>query len=81
MVGYLVNPLTLPVARRREDSLASLAHRLAPTVVTALEHQTLPFPWLVERLAPPRGDHHPLFQVALAYESCLLYTSDAADEN
>ncbi|MDY7092876.1 MAG: amino acid adenylation domain-containing protein [Acidobacteriota bacterium] len=69
VVGYLVNPLAVPVEIGAEETLESLIQGLTPTITGALEHQDYPFPLLVQRLAPQRQRRHPIFQVAVAYES------------
>ncbi|WP_028467018.1 non-ribosomal peptide synthetase, partial [Nisaea denitrificans] len=69
LVGYFVNPVTLRLDVPDDMSGPDYFSRLRDTVLGALEHQSYPFPLLVERLQPERDtSRSPLFQVAFVYE-------------
>ena len=63
MVGYLVNPLVLRGAPGQAERFADLLAESRERVLGALAHADLPFPQLVERLAPDHdASRSPLFQ-------------------
>uniref|UniRef100_UPI001865FBD0 non-ribosomal peptide synthetase n=1 Tax=Nisaea nitritireducens TaxID=568392 RepID=UPI001865FBD0 len=69
LVGYFVNPVTLRLNVTDDLSAPDYLSALRDTVLGALEHQSYPFPLLVERLQPERDtSRSPLFQVAFVYE-------------
>jgi amino acid adenylation domain-containing protein len=69
VVGYFVNPIPLRADLSGEPSFRQLVRRSRAVVLEALEHASLPFPLLVERLAIARPlDRAPLFQAMFALE-------------
>ena len=68
LVGYLVNPLPLGADLAGSPSFLDLQDRVRETVVGALEHGELPFPWMAERLGGARDvARPPLFQAQLVF--------------
>jgi amino acid adenylation domain-containing protein len=67
MVGYFVNLVPLRVDLSGAPTFAELAGRVHHSVSAAVEHQSLPFVRLVERIQPRRDPSRaPVFQVAFA---------------
>jgi amino acid adenylation domain-containing protein len=62
IVGYFVNPLTVPVFDARDQEPAALLRTVGDTTVAALEHARVPFDELVRELRPDRS-RHPFFQM------------------
>ncbi len=75
LVGYLINPV---VIRATFDPSANLTGRqfltqTKQTIWAALDHQSYPFPVLVQDLKPQRDTAHtPLFQAMFSFESSQL---------
>lgn len=68
-VGYFVNPLTLRLRVRQDESFEGLLAQARRTVLDALAHASFPFPLLVERLNPARhASLSPIFQVMLTFQ-------------
>ena len=68
-VGYLVNPVILRAKFDGNPTFADFLATTRQTVIGALEHQDLPFSWLVQRLQPERDPgRSPLFQVMFAWQ-------------
>ncbi len=61
VVGYFVNPFTVPMPRVRELSDGALLDQAVGASVAALSHTAMPFDDLVRRLTPSR-ERHPFFQ-------------------
>ena len=68
MVGFFVNTLVMRLRPIAETSLESYLGQVRQTVMSALEHQDIPFEKLVDELQPQRDmSHSPLFQVMFVY--------------
>ncbi|MFI6323038.1 amino acid adenylation domain-containing protein [Nonomuraea sp. NPDC050556] len=67
LVGYRVNPLPIRVGVSSREPFAAFAGKVQEAMAAALAHQDLPFPVLVQELAPPRdASRTPVFQVFFA---------------
>ena len=70
LIGFFVNTLALRIDVDAEPSGINLLSRVRQTVLSAQEHQDLPFEQVVEIVQPPRRmDHTPLFQVMFAWQN------------
>ncbi|WP_084495105.1 amino acid adenylation domain-containing protein [Nocardia shimofusensis] len=70
LVGMFVNTLVLRTPVEAGEPFTGLLHRTRDTDLRAFEHADVPFERVVEELNPDRsGSHHPLFQVALAFQN------------
>ncbi|MCA1006192.1 non-ribosomal peptide synthase/polyketide synthase [Rhodococcus hoagii] len=76
VVGMFVNTLVLRTEVDGGRSFADLLAQVRSTDLAAFEHADLPFERLVEILDPARSQaRHPLFQVALAFQSGIAQQS------
>jgi non-ribosomal peptide synthetase component F len=70
MVGFFVNQLVLRSRVRDEEDVSALIARSRATILTALEHQELPFDRLVAELLPERDrSAMPFFQLKLILQN------------
>ncbi len=70
LVGFFVNTLPLRIDLSGDPDVASLLARTHATVLTAQDHQDVPFEQIVERVNPPRRmEHAPLFQAMFDWQS------------
>ncbi|RCH64527.1 amino acid adenylation domain-containing protein [Streptomyces sp. SDr-06] len=70
LIGFFVNTVALRVDLSGEPTVAELVRRADAAVLSALQHQDLPFEQVVEAVNPPRNlGHTPLFQAMLAWQT------------
>jgi amino acid adenylation domain-containing protein len=68
LVGFLTNTVVLRTRIDPDAAFADAVKTARATVLSALDHQELPFERLVEEFAPERTlTHHPLFQVMFGF--------------
>ncbi|MGH9823727.1 MAG: non-ribosomal peptide synthetase, partial [Blastocatellia bacterium] len=79
LVGYLVNPLVMRGRFEEKITVSDLLHQTGQMVLAAFEHESYPFPLIVQRLHrewdPSRS---PVFQVFFAFQNAAMLESDAA---
>lgn len=69
LIGYFVNPVILRADFRGDPTFLQLLTQVHQTILDVFEHDTYPFPLLVERFRPTRElSHSPLFQVMFAWQ-------------
>ncbi|WP_419678089.1 amino acid adenylation domain-containing protein [Mycobacterium avium] len=70
LVGFFVNRLVLRVELAGDPTVAEVLAQVRSRILAAYEHQDVPFDVVVDRLNPARSmAHHPLVQVALAWQN------------
>lgn len=68
-IGYYVNPVVLRTSVSDDVSFPQLLQRVRKVVLGALEHQSFPFPLLVEKLQPARDpSRSPIFQIEFVWD-------------
>ncbi len=69
IIGYFINPIVLRADLSGEPTFRQFLGRARQTVLEGLQHQDLPFPALVERIAPARDpSRSPLYQVFFVWD-------------
>lgn len=69
-LGFFVNNLVLATPINTEQSFTALLRDNKQRILSAFEHDDLPFELLVEVMQPQRsGNYNPLFQIAFALQS------------
>jgi amino acid adenylation domain-containing protein len=67
LIGFFVNTVVLRLDLSDNPSFDTLLNRSRTTLLSAWEHQHVPFEALVDRLQPVRSlSHNPLFQIMLS---------------
>ncbi|MQY25998.1 non-ribosomal peptide synthetase [Nocardia aurantia] len=79
LVGFFVNTWVLRTAIVPEAPFTEILGQVRARALAAYENQDIPFELLVELLNPVRSAaHHPLFQIALAFQNNALPALDLA---
>jgi amino acid adenylation domain-containing protein len=69
VVGYFVNPVVLRARLEGAPAFVDFLDQVRQTVIGSLEHQSMPFPVIVERLNPPRDSSvSPVCQVSFVLQ-------------
>ena len=69
MIGFFVNSLAIRCQTKSDMRLAELVQSVHQSIISAQQHQDMPFDLLVEKLHLPRDPScHPLFQVFFALQ-------------
>ncbi|WP_139829761.1 non-ribosomal peptide synthetase, partial [Mycobacterium gastri] len=70
LVGFFVNTWVSRVSVNSRHRFSDVLQQVRQKALNAYSNQDVPFELLVERLNPVRsGAHHPLFQVAMAFQN------------
>ena len=70
LVGFFVNTWVLRVGVNSAQRFSEVLERVRQNALDAYSNQDVPFELLVEQLNPVRSaSHHPLFQVAMAFQN------------
>ncbi|MEU2874882.1 condensation domain-containing protein [Streptomyces sp. NPDC007070] len=78
VVGYFVNMVPIRSRLAEGTTLREFTGQVHRTVLAALDHQTLPFPRLLEIVQPPREPgRNPLFQAVFALQRPHAHTEAA----
>ncbi|KAA1243467.1 AMP-binding protein, partial [Mycobacterium simiae] len=77
LIGFFVNTWVLRVDTSGNPAFTNLLEQIRTKALAAYDNQDAPFERLVELLNPTRSTaHHPLFQVAFAFQNNPLPTID-----
>jgi len=69
LVGFFVNTLALRTDLSGDPTLGEILQRVRETDLHAMEHQELPFDWVVELMQPTRTmAYNPLVQIMLGFQ-------------
>ena len=69
LVGYLINTLPLRLRLAGRPTFAEVLRQVRTICLTAYAHQALPFPRLIQELAPARRlDRNPVFQLLFSVD-------------
>ena len=70
LIGFFVNTLAIRVRMEDDPTVSELIERVKSQVLSAQEHQELPFEQVVEAVNPTRsGGHAPIFQTMFAWQN------------
>jgi len=79
VLGYFINPVVLKAKIDESLTFSGFLDQVHAEVERVSEHDTFPFPLLVERLAPTREQSHtPIFQVMLAWQKTTSAVEQSA---